>query len=209
MKKLLLILLCLPLLFGCGNNGVKEGVIERTTSYGGKCFDTYDDYKIVSTVCYYHNGVKKFEKFANEEAHYDKYGRLRIKYFKRNDMIDLYSSEYAHNAGLEPNLKKLEEVWVEEHYYRTGERRLCVSLAGTNETFGGRGKMIGERTYWDRNGKIIIKGDFGYGIQWEKTPPGKSHKDKFISKHSESLQEIENDSRWVNSRKWKKLEQYY
>ena len=50
--------------------------------------------------------------------------------------------------------------------------------------------MIGERRYWDRNGKIIIKGDFGYGVQWDKTPPGKSHKDKFIWKWSEKKKKL-------------------
>jgi|TARA_B100000795_G_C22708642_1_gene402602 hypothetical protein len=194
MKKLLLILICLPLLFGCGNNGVKEGVIERTTSYGGKCFDTYDDYKVASTVCYYQNGVKRSEKFSNERKLYDKSGRLRKDVVSRPDLRDVYTIKFEeYTDGI-----KLENYMVETHYYRTGERRLLVCWgnydvpyidAYKNSKYQCTNTKIGRAIFWNKNGEVILEGEFGLGdgvtdFQWS-----------FILKYVDSQSEIEEDSR--------------
>ena len=95
-------------------------------------------------------------------------------------------------------------MWVEEHYYRTGERRLCVSLAGVNETLGGRGYFIGEPIYYYKNGNIMLKANYNkrssfeekylwcYNIYGNEVDCGK---ESFLMLWAESETQIEEDSR--------------
>ena len=84
MKKLLLILFCLPIFFGCG----KDGLIEETSNDGSKCFNTYRNGELIHSICY--------EYESTDKSSVEKWDENGYKYYTEKYRSGILTGKWTH-----------------------------------------------------------------------------------------------------------------